>query len=95
MITVNLIGNLVDNAKLVESTNGSFVAFRLAVNFIHKGENGTLYVECSGNMVNAMQYLTKGAQVYVAGHASFYTYCDGNKEIHIGSRVRMSTLHLI
>lgn len=85
MIIATMNGNLVDEPKVVNGNNGTFLSFRLAVNTFRKSTQATTYVECTYNKAELGKDLHKGTRLIVHGSLSLYTYLDGNQHAQLGA----------
>ena len=80
MLKLQVIGNLGADARIVNSNGNEFVSMRLAhsENYTVNGQQATrtIWVDCTlnGNGGNLLQYLKKGAKVFVEGYPSFRVY---------------------
>lgn len=81
MFQVTVIGNLGADAKKVAENGTEFISFRVAHTdrFTDKDGNpveSTEWISCTinGNRDNLLQYLTKGAKVFVTGRGQTHVY---------------------
>lgn len=80
MLTLQVIGNLGADAELHQSNGGEYVSFRVAhTEQFTKGDQlvtRSVWVDVTlnGNGGQLLQYLRKGAKVFVSGQPSFRVY---------------------
>lgn len=80
MLTLQVIGNLGADAELRQSNGGEYVSFRVAhTEQFSKGEQQVtrsvwVDVTLNGNGGQLLQYLRKGAKVFVSGAPTFRVY---------------------
>lgn len=77
MFKASVIGNLGDDAKVMESNGKKFVSFKVAHSESFERADGTkvestTWISCAlnGDGGNLLQYLKKGVKVYVSGRCS-------------------------
>ena len=85
MIRLEAIGNLADNAKVVQPSNGEqFISFAVGCSERYKNKAGevverTTWIDCTMSYrENLVQYLAKGTKVFISGKPS--TRCYMNRE---------------
>jgi len=83
MLQVTIIGNLGDDAKVIDCASGKFYSFSVAHSDRYKDSNGTTiertqWVNVSYNYRNEglLQYLKKGCKVFCQGKPRFAVYTN-------------------
>lgn len=80
MIKLQVIGNLGADARVINTNGNEFVSFRVAhtETFTANGskQSRTIWVDVAmnGNGGNLLQYLKRGAKVFIDGYPSFRIY---------------------
>lgn len=103
MFTINVIGNLGADAKKVVENGAEFISFRVAHSSKFTDKDGntkeeTEWISCTinGNRDNLMQYLTKGAKVFVTGRGQTHIYSSPKfKRMLAGVRCFVDRIELI
>ena len=96
MLELNLIGNVGQNAKIVEANGAKFISFSVGTNEKFKNAEGesvekTTWVSCIlSKDSKILDYLVKGTKVYVSGDLSVKVYKDseGVNKAAVNCRVR-------
>lgn len=74
MFKIEVIGNLGADAK-VQSYNGSeFISFSVAHTEKRGEKDEAVWISCTSQQKNLLQYLLKGTKVFVRGSGSIKTY---------------------
>ena len=101
MLKLQVIGNLGADARLVNSNGNEFVSMRVAhsENYTVNGKQSTwtIWVDCTlnGNGGNLLQYLKKGAKVFVEGYPSFRVYDSAQNHCKmVGVRISVRSIEL-
>ena len=102
MINVNVIGRIGANAEVKSANGKEFTTFRVAHTNKWRDEAGkiseeTIWVDCvySGKL-GALEYLTKGTQVYVTGSASLRIYSSKkDKCMKAGLTINVRSVELL
>lgn len=102
MIIVNVIGRIGANAEVKTMNGKEFTTFRVAHSDRWKDEAGnthenTMWVDCvySGK-IGALEYLTKGTQVFVTGSASLRIYSSKkDKCMKAGLTINVRSVELL
>jgi single-strand DNA-binding protein len=86
MVNISIIGRLGADAEIVESKNGRFVKFRIAVDDRKNGEKTTTWFGATFNGDRALkvaEYLTKGKLLSVMGteNVGLFTAKDGSTQV--------------
>lgn len=76
MLKLQIIGNLGADAEVKAAKGGEFVTFRVAHSESYAGQTYLTWVDVTwnGNGGNLLQYLKKGAKVFVEGNATFRAF---------------------
>lgn len=96
MLQVQLIGNVGNDAKVVEANGNRFVSFSVGTNEKFKDANGdqvekTTWVSCILSKESPVKdYIKKGTKVFVEGDLSVKSFKanDGNYQVGVNCRVR-------
>ncbi len=97
MKKLSLIGNLGDNAKVVDIKGNKYVSFDIAVTEKKKQEDGTLkeftsWFSCLqyGEGAKILEFLVKGKKVFVEGNfdTSIYTSKEGESKVQVSLFVK-------
>lgn len=69
MVSIEVIGNLGADAKVVDYQGSKFISFNVCDNRKVNGEEKSMWYGCNINKVNEnlLKYLVKGQQVFVRG----------------------------
>lgn len=101
MLKLQVIGNLGADARLVNSNGNEFVSMRVAhsENYTVNGQQATrtIWVDCTlnGNGGNLLQYLKKGAKVFVEGYPSFRVYDSAQNHCKmVGVQISVRSIEL-
>ncbi|MBR1800668.1 MAG: single-stranded DNA-binding protein [Bacteroidaceae bacterium] len=101
MFKVEIIGNLGQDAKVVENAAGKFVSFSLAhsrkwLDAQRVEHQETEWFSCSlnGDGGGLLPYLKSGRQVFVRGDGKLRTWEDNNHNIHPACDVRVTEIQL-
>lgn len=102
MINVNVIGRIGANAEVKSANGKEFTTFRVAHSNKWRDDTGstheeTIWVDCvySGKL-GALEYLTKGTQVYVTGSASLRIYSSKkDKCMKAGLTINVRSVELL
>jgi len=79
MKQIQIIGNIGEDAYLVEHQNQKFLSFSVAVNEKYRKQNGenvekTDWFKCTTNKESLLPYLKKGTKVFVHGTPKLEVY---------------------
>lgn len=97
MLQVQLIGNIGNDAKIVNTNGNKFVSFSVGTNEKYKDQEGnavekTTWVSCILSKESPVKdYIKKGTKVFVEGDLSVKPYKNtnsGNWEAAVNCRVR-------
>lgn len=101
MLKLQVIGNLGADARVQNSNGNEFVSFRVAHSESYTANNQkttrTTWVDVTlnGNGGNLLQYLKKGAKVFVDGYPSFRMYDSAQNHCKmIGIQISARTVEL-
>lgn len=102
MINVNVIGRIGANAEVKSANGKEFTTFRVAHSNKWRDDTGniheeTIWVDCvySGK-IGALEYLTKGTQVFVTGSASLRIYSSKkDKCLKAGLTINVRSVELL
>lgn len=99
MLNFNVIGNLAADAEVKNFSSGDYVCFRVAHNFrTADGAEKTLWVSCflRGTGGKLMEYLKKGALVFVCGRGSARTFSSHvTKQFEVGLDIQVDRIELL
>lgn len=98
MLHFSLIGNLGADAEVKNFNSGEYVSFRVAHNYRDGEKERTLWVSClmRGNGGKLLDYLKKGAAVYVSGRGEAKTFSSHiTKQFEVGLNVQVDIIQLI
>lgn len=99
MLNFNVIGNLGADAEVKNFNSGDYVSFRVAHNFKDsEGKDKTVWISClmRGNGGNLLQYLIKGAAVFVTGRGSARCFSSQvTKQFEVGLDLHVDRLELL
>lgn len=92
MLLVNFIGNLADNARIMQGNSGNYCSFRAASNRNYKDPKTGLVatattwvtVNINSGYENLAQYLLKGTKVFVLGYMKTDIYRDKAQVAQVG-----------
>ena len=101
MMQLEIIGHLGRDAEVKDMNGHLYTAFSVGCNEYVKDATGnrvqkTVWIQVYryGNNPNLIQYLRKGAQVFVRGTVRMRTYTDANGNTQIGVNLNASELQL-
>ena len=101
MFKVEVIGNLGQDAKVVENGGKKFVSFSVAHSKKWRDNQGVDHEETewfgctlNGDGGGLLQYLKAGKQVFVRGDGKLRTWEDSNRYIHPACDVRVTEIQL-
>ena len=98
MLHFSLIGNLGADAEVKNFSSGDYVTFRVAHNFRENDKERTQWVSCylRGNGGKLLDYLKKGASVFVCGRGSARTFSSQiTKQFEVGLDIQVDRLELV
>ena len=97
MLQLQAIGNIGNDAKIMETNGNKFVSFSVGTNEKYKDQDGnqvekTTWVSCILSKDSAVKdYLKKGTKVFIEGDLSVKSYKNsnsGNYEAAVNCRIR-------
>lgn len=101
MIKLQVIGNLGADAQVINSNGNEFVSFRVAHSdsYTRDGQKfeRSLWIDCAlnGNGGNLLQYLKKGAKVFVDGYPTFRIYDSAQARCKmVGVQISVKSIEL-
>lgn len=101
MFKVEIIGNLGQDARINENTNGKFVSFSVAhsrkwIDAQRVEHQETEWFSCTlnGDGGALLQYLKSGQQVFLRGDGKLRMWEDANHYQHPGCDVRVTEIQL-
>lgn len=74
MLKIEIIGNIGNDAKIVQNNGAEFVSFSVAHSEKRNEKEITTWVNVTTQNTKLAQYLTKGTKVYVRGNATLRAY---------------------
>lgn len=100
MLEIHLIGNVGQDAKILEVNAAKFISFSVGTSEKWKNAAGekqekTTWVSCILDAKSPLlEYLKKGTKVYIQGDLSVKSYKDnnGNQQAAVNCRVRRTEL---
>lgn len=99
MLHFSVIGNLAADAEVKNFSSGDYVVFRVAHNFkTADGAEKTQWVSCflRGTGGKLMEYLKKGASVFVCGRGSASTFSSHvTKKFEVSLDLQVDRLELL
>lgn len=99
MLQFHVIGNLAADAEVKNFSSGDYVCFRVAHNFkTADGAEKTLWVSCflRGNGGKLVEFLKKGALVFVCGRGSASTYSSHvTKQFEVSLDLQIDRIELL
>lgn len=98
MLHFSVIGNLGADAEVKQFNSGEYVSFRVAHNYRDGEKEKTLWVSClmRGNGGKLLDYLKKGAAVYVSGRGEAKAFSSHiTKQFEVSLNVQVDIIQLI
>ena len=96
MLQLQVIGNLGSDAQTKEINGKSYLTFRVASTAKRGGKEETTWVSVMHyNNPNLLQYLIKGASVFVSGDGRISTYTNKDGITSVDVTVWANTLQLV
>lgn len=99
MLHFSIIGNLAADAEVKQFSSGDWVTFRVAHNYKDAdGHEKTQWISCSmrGGGGNLLQYLIKGALVFVTGRGAARCFSSQvTKQFEVGLDCHVDRLELL
>ena len=96
MLQIEIIGNIGNDAEVKNINGKDFVSFSVAHSEKVNGTEHTTWVSAlmNGNGGNLLQYLKKGAKVFVRGRGSVKAYTDQSGQAKAATNVYVSEIIL-
>lgn len=96
MLSIEIIGNLGNDAEVKNINGKDVVAFNVAHSEKYNGQETTTWVSCLwyGNGGNLVQYLKKGTKVFARGRLSVTTYQNRDNRWVAGVNMTVTEIQL-
>jgi len=101
MQKVTIIGNLGNDAKIVNKNGGTpFVSFSVGCNESYTNQNGekvenSTWYNCIYKHTGVTEFMKKGTKVYIEGFPTFKTYIGQDNKTYIDVTVSVRVLELL
>jgi len=104
MLEITVIGNIGQDAKVLENGVNKSIVFSVASTKIYKNKDGntvqnTIWVKCYGNfehLEKLMEYLKKGTKVYATGSMSLHQWKnEKTKKLEVDVRCYVEKIQLL